>query len=114
MKTDMRRRMKIDRRRRLVRREMKTIVVECLMGDESVVSYECLYFHSTISARFSESDFEPQHPQKTKFMTGNVPCDLVKLGRYLLLLREPTEGSGIVTPLSRDPQFRDQAQCRTR
>ena len=80
MKIDMRRRMQIDRRRRLVRREMKTIVVECLMRDESVVSYECLYLHSTISAGFSVFDFEPQHPQKTNFMTRNVPCDLVKLG----------------------------------
>ena len=50
------------------------------MRDESVVSYECLYLHSTISAGFSESDLEPQHPQKTKFMTRNVPCDFVKLG----------------------------------
>jgi len=31
--------MQMDRRRRLVRREMKTIVVKCLMRDESVVSY---------------------------------------------------------------------------
>lgn len=71
----------MDRRRRLVRREMKTIVVKCLMRDESVVSYEiCLYLHSRISAVFSEFDFERQHPQKTNFMTRNAPCGLVKLG----------------------------------
>jgi hypothetical protein len=49
MKIDMRRSMIIDRRRRLVRREMTTIMTEWLLYEQDVLDYEIgLYSHGKI------------------------------------------------------------------